>query len=529
MPDPALPPLEKLGPAEEWKPWQPDAKHPFDLKWAGHLYRRAAFGAGLRELRESVRRGLPATLDLLLAGEPGADELLQFLTGKKLGGDIAELNDVTALRGWWLYSILHSQHPLREKLTLFWHDHFATSIAKVQKTTLMYRQNLTLREHALGKFPAFLLAMSKDPAMLIWLDSNSNVKGAPNENYAREVMELFSLGVNSGYTEKDIREAARAFTGWHADEGKFAFKPHLHDDGTKTVLKQTGKWGGDDVVRICVEQPVAARFLVRKLYRYLVSEAQVPPDDFIEPLAASFRKSGYDIKALVRQMISSRHFFSAHAYRQKIKGPAEYVVGAVWALTDRNVPQGALINQLETMGQALFAPPNVKGWPGGTAWLNTSTILARHNFANQVTAGGLRDTNRYTGTLSARDRAILEQQERIEEERRRAEEAARDAEEARLRAEGKPVPPRPQPKTPPAPPPPANMDVAELVRYQKANTPEAAVAVLVDLLVQGGIAAPARAKLVTFVKEGNPKGADLDRRVRDVAHMIMTMPEYQLC
>jgi uncharacterized protein (DUF1800 family) len=526
MAETALPPLEKLDPAEVWKPWQPDAKAPWDLKWAGHLYRRAAFGAGLVELRQAVAQGLPATLDRLFDGDPKADERLKFLV--RTGDLIARRGEATGLRGWWLYTMLHSLYPLREKLTLFWHDHFATSITKVAKAPLMFQQNITLREHALGKFTDFLQAMSKDPAMLLWLDSNSNVKGKPNENYAREVMELFSLGVHSGYTEKDIREAARAFTGSQVDDDKYTFKASLHDDGNKTVLGKTGTWNGEDVVKICLEQKACARFLVRKLYRYLVNEGQVPPDSFLEPLAESFRKSGYDIKALVRTMVSSRHFYSAYAYRQRIKGPTEYVVGSVWALTDRNIPQGALINQLEAMGQALFAPPNVKGWPGGTTWLNTSTILARHNFAHAVAAGNLRDTNRYT-RLSPREQAIEEARAQEEEARRQVEEARRAEEEARLKAEGKPVPPRPVPKSPPLPAPPANMDVAGLVRHDKATTPEAIVRVLVDLLLQGGITDAARTKLVAFVKEGSPKGGELDRRVRETAHMIMTMPEYQMC
>ena len=532
MAEAALPPLAKLDPAEAWKPWQPDTKDSWNLKWAGHLYRRAAFGAGLHELRPAVRRGLAATLDLLLEGEKGADARLQFLvsTGKKIAdssGGVGPRNPTTPLRGWWLYCILHSMYPLREKLTLFWHDHFATSIAKVNSAPLMLKQNITLRDHALGKFPAFLLAMSKDPAMLVWLDANSNSKGKPNENYAREVMELFSLGVHSGYTETDIREAARAFTGWREDDGEFAFRPDLHDDGVKTVLKQTGKWSGEDVVRICVEQPVCARFLVRKLYRFYVSEAEVPPDAFIEPLADSFRKSGYDIKALVRRMLSSRHFFSAHAYRQKIKSPVDFVAGTVWALTDRSIPQDALVNRLEAMGQALFAPPNVKGWPGGPAWLNSSTVLARHNFARTLTASGLRDSDQ-PRALSARQAALEARREQAEEALRQAEEAQRAAEEARLRAAGKPVPPRPMLKAPSLPPPPENMDVASLVRQQKAATPEAIAALLLDLLLQGDVSAAARARLVAFVQKGNPRGAALDERVRDTAHMIMTMPEYQL-
>src|SRR5581483_3050586 len=191
---------------------------------------------------------------------------------------------------------------------------FATSIAKVRSPALMFRQNCLLRRHALGKFGPFLQAISKDPAMLIWLDSNSNVKGKPNENYARELMELFSLGVGN-YTEKDIREAARAFTGWHTDGDEFRFNPQLHDGAPKTVLGQTGAWDGGDVVRIVLVQPAAARFLVRKLYRFLISENATPPDALLEPLCERFRKSDYAIAELVRTMLASRHFYSDHAFR----------------------------------------------------------------------------------------------------------------------------------------------------------------------------------------------------------------------
>src|SRR5205814_8270390 len=278
-----LPPLEKVDPAKAWQPWEPDGKEPWSLKWAGHFYRRASFGANLHELRQAVRAGLPPTLDRLLnVGE--RENVLAT------AGDLIARNrsNAYALRGWWLYTMLNSTQPLAEKMTLFWHNHFATSIAKVQRTLLMFKQNQLIRQYTLGKFRPLLLAMSKDSAMLVWLDSNSNVKGRPNENYAREVMELFSLGVGN-YTEADVREAARAFTGWHTGGEEFRFKPELHDDGPKTFFGRTGNWDGTDVVRIILEQPACARFLVGKLYTFLVSETP-PPDGLLEPLCESFRK-----------------------------------------------------------------------------------------------------------------------------------------------------------------------------------------------------------------------------------------------
>ena len=373
--------LSRVSPIEAWKPWRPGDGE-WDRRWITHLYRRAAFGASAPEIDKAKSAGPEKTIDHLLTGEPDSAERLELLneTGQFY-------NEPANLRVWWLYAMLEGGHPLREKLTLFWHNHFATSYAKVRSTKLMYEQNVTIRKHALGKFRPFLLDMSKDTAMLVWLDSNQNVKGAPNENYAREVMELFSLGVGN-YSEKDVQEAARSFTGWHHDaEGqRFENNPLLHDDGEKTVLGKTGKWTGADVVRICCDQPACGKFLVGKLYTYLISET-APPRGLIDPLVSSFRKSDYDIAALVRAMISSQLFFSEHAYRKRVKWPVEYALGAVRAVVTARVPMADLVDPLAKMGQVLFNPPNVKGWRTGTDWLNSATLLARNNFAERVAMG----------------------------------------------------------------------------------------------------------------------------------------------
>ncbi len=373
--------LSKVDPADAWQPWQP-AAGAWNRKWAAHLLRRAAFGPTPAELDKVLAAGLPKTLDKLFAGEPDAADRLDLLTetGKYY-------TDTTSLRTWWLYAMLEGGHPLREKLTLFWHNHFATSYAKVRSTKLMFEQNATLRKHALGKFPAFLLDISKDTAMLVWLDSNRNVKGAPNENYAREVMELFSLGVGN-YTEKDIQEAARALTGWHHDTEvtKFEFNRELHDDGAKTVFGKTGKWTGEDVVRLCCEKDACAKFLVGKLYAFLVSESP-PPKGLLTPLEEQFRTSGYDIADVTKTVLGSRLFFSEHAYRKRVKWPVECALGAVNAAVPGRVPLSDVIDPLAKMGQALFSPPNVKGWRTGTDWLNSATLLARNNFAEKVAMG----------------------------------------------------------------------------------------------------------------------------------------------
>jgi uncharacterized protein (DUF1800 family) len=502
---------DQLDPARAWLPWEPSAVDPWGPKWAAHLYRRAAFGAGREELIEAERLGPQGTLDLLLRGRPGAETVLETMTDV---GRIAAERDEAGddLRGWWLYCALQGGHPLREKMTLFWHNHFATSIAKVASALAMFRQNSLFRRHALGRFGPLFQAVSRDPAMLLWLDSNSNVKGKPNENYARELMELFSLGVGH-YTEKDIREAARAFTGWRTDGTAFTFDSRFHDAGPKTVLGQTGSWDGGDVVRIVLEQPAAARFLVGKLYAFLVSEQPAPPAGLLEPLCDLFRKSDYDVAALLRIILSSRHFYSAAAFRRRIKGPTEYVLGAVQAVYRRYgegdadfrpLPQLVLVSRIGAMGQSLFAPPNVKGWPGGTSWLNTSTVLERDNFAQALALGTLwGDATRQAAERPAPPRPALGQ----------------------FFAKPDRILPT---DTPEEPPPPRAFDAARLLEEEPASRPEDVVHTLLDLYVPGGVRPEARAKLVAFVGQGNPTGPARARRAREAVHAILTMPEYNL-
>ena len=337
------------------------------------------------------------TLDLLCQGRPTATEDLETLVD--VGRIAAEDDDGgDQLRGWWLYCMLQGGHPLREKMTLFWHNHFATSLAKVQDPVLMFGQNCLLRTHALGRFGPLLQAISRDAAMMVWLDSNSNVKGKPNENYARELMELFSLGVGH-YTEKDIREAARAFTGWRTDGVGFAFDARLHDGGAKTILGQTGDWDGGDVVRIVLEQPAAARFLVRKLYHFFVSEKAVPPDvtaraalRVVPQERLRHRGAGADHPGLAAFLLGPCVSAADQGTgRVRAGGGRRRFIGAMARMkptTDRCRSE-CWSPWLGSMGQRLFEPPNVKGWPGGPSWLNTSTMLARDNFAGALAMGTL--------------------------------------------------------------------------------------------------------------------------------------------
>jgi uncharacterized protein (DUF1800 family) len=367
-----------------WAPYVPSAERPWDLRLVGHLYRRAGFGATFAELEQGVKDGPSRTVERLLAGgpaDPDFDRTSEFMASER---SLPAGAPGTQLAAWWLYRMLRTPHPLREKMTLFWHNHFATSLAKVANARLMLGQYRTLHKFALGSFRELLHAVTVDPAMLVWLDAKESKKGKPNENYARELMELFSLGIGH-YTEADIREAARAFTGYGVRDGAMTFAPKEHDAGPKTVLGRTGPLSAADVVNVCLEQTASPRFLVRKLYRFLVSETDTPPAAVIDPLAEEYRRSRFDTGKLVATILRSELFFSPAAYRQRVKSPVDFAVGIVRGL-EGNVGPLNLASALESLGQVLFAPPSVKGWDGGPAWLNGQTLLFRQNLALALTS-----------------------------------------------------------------------------------------------------------------------------------------------
>src|SRR5262245_18675123 len=339
-----------VDPRWAWEPYQPSEKSPWDIRKVGHLYRRAAFGATWSELEAGLNAGPHKTVDLLLQGGPGQEALDQRT--KELADSIGRRNNGQQLAAWWLYRMLYTPHPLREKLALFWHNHFATSNAKVNNAGFMLGQYALLYKHALGHFGPLLQEMSKDPAMMVWLDTAVSKKDNPNEDYDRELMELFSLGIGN-YTEKDIREAARAFTGWEIQGAEAAYNPAQHDDTEKTVLGQKGKWKGEDVVRICLEQKSAPKFIAGKLYRFLVSETVPATPELIEPLAEQFKKSDYDFGALVKTVLRSNLFFSPTVYRTRIKAPVDFALAVVRGLEGR-IGTTALAAELESLGQSVF-------------------------------------------------------------------------------------------------------------------------------------------------------------------------------
>ncbi len=386
-----------IDPRWAWERYRPSPEAPWDLKKVGHLYRRATFGATMQELNAALEAGPERTIDGLFQGRADAEGDEVWAT---ICRGIRQLGGGEQLPAAWLYRMLYSTHPLREKMTLFWHNHFATSNRKVQNTAYMLGQYELLRRHALGSFRNLLQEMSHDPAMMVWLDTVQSRRGQPNENYARELMELFSLGIHHprraeqrNYTEQDIREAARAFTGWMLERGQAVFSKDRHDPDEKTVLGQRGRWGSQDIVRICLEQEAAPYFIARKLVRFLVSDTLTPTPELLEPLARDFRASDFNIAGLVDKVLRSNLFFSAHAYRGKIKGPVDFALGIIRGLeghvpdpaNQRRFGTTALASALEGLGQRLFYPPSVAGWNMGHAWLNGQTFLLRQNLARALT------------------------------------------------------------------------------------------------------------------------------------------------
>jgi uncharacterized protein (DUF1800 family) len=299
------------------------------------------------------------------------------------------------LRQWWLKRMVESPRPLQEKLTLFWHGHFATQYSVVQNSYTTYRQNQLFREHAAGNFGGLLSGLVHDPAMIRYLDNNTNVKGHANENLAREIMELFAMGVDQGYTEKDIREGARALTGYNLDHhtGQFRFVASQHDDGPKTIFGKTGNFTGDDLVTLILEQPSTARFLAGKLFRYFAHEG--PSPETIDQLASVLRRNQYELGPMLKNLFLSEAFYSEQAMGTQIKSPVQLVVGTLRDLGVKRVADaGMLDSAVRSMGQEIFEPPDVKGWRYGRPWVNTNRIFLRYNTTAELIRSVPRPGNR---------------------------------------------------------------------------------------------------------------------------------------
>jgi uncharacterized protein (DUF1800 family) len=374
-----------------------------------HLFRRAGFGARPDEVDHAVAQGYRATVESLLAGLTGPDPAGDAIAVPTLSADayapLPPATDPAArqaaikarnaqvqgqyleLQRWWLDRMIATATPLREKMTLLWHGHFATAIQKVRAASFMYRQNQLLRTLGAGNFEALTQALAKDPAMMLWLDTETNVAGHANENFARELMELFTLGIGN-YSENDVQQAARAFTGWSLmpGTGQFVLRPRRHDNGSKTFLGQTGNFDGTDIVRIATHQPASAQFVVAKLWSHLAYPVAAS-DPLVAPLAAAYARD-LNITSLLRAILLHPGFTSATAKQGLVKQPIEWVVGLARAfgldadLKPLGSPSSAtgrspLSTILVLLAQEPFNPPNVGGWAQNGYWLNTATSLAR--------------------------------------------------------------------------------------------------------------------------------------------------------
>lgn len=349
---------------------------------AAHLLNRTTFHASPEDVQAAIDLGKKETVRRLIAGEPlrGNKTLLPPIEEVKADGKELKADNVTDQQTYWLYRMTVSEAPLVEKMTLFWHDHFATSYRKVGEIQLLRKQNELFRSMALGSFRGLVLEIGQDPAMMLWLDSNSNKKGKPNENYAREVMELFTLGIGN-YTEEDVKEAARAFTGWHYDRmaAKLQFYKKNHDDGLKKVLGETGNFNERTVVDVLFRQEALAPYMGRNLLEYFGTAN--PPEAWVNQVAADFAAKE-TVGEVLQALFLSDEFYKPEYRLTIVKSPAEYVAGIIKAL---DIPISKnFISAMRKMGQELYMPPDVNGWEGGADWLIASSLLARSQFAESI-------------------------------------------------------------------------------------------------------------------------------------------------
>jgi uncharacterized protein (DUF1800 family) len=388
---------------------KPLSRAKWNFTTAAHLVNRAGFGAPPQEIEKVAASGHEEAVSHFVDYEqipdptpdpewakPDPDRMEKFMEARNLPEQErrrklqeiqrADRQHMIELRGWWLRRMAAGPRPLQEKMVLFWHGHFATSVEKVREAYLMWRQNDLFRRLATGDWLELLIEVAKDPAMLVWLDQAQSRKEHPNENFAREVMELFALG-EGHYTEKDITEAARALTGWSYERPRqrFVARPMWHDRGEKTIFGQKGNFDGEDFLKLVVEQPQSARFITAKLWNFFAGEP--PPEKVNEALAAEFRQAGNKFKPVLRTMFLSEEFYAPNVVRNQVKSPVQWLVGSVRMLERELPPPIICFGLTRNLGQDLFAPPNVKGWDGGLSWITTNNLLARYNEAATLVNG----------------------------------------------------------------------------------------------------------------------------------------------
>ncbi len=385
----------------------PLASNRWDFDAAAHLLVRAGFGGGVDEIEKLHALGHGKAVNSLVDAQPkyypppawanshDQDQLRDQLrdaetpeqkqSARKLFNEQFR-NEMSDLTRWWVTRMISTRAPFIEKMTLFWHGHFATSGQKVRPAYKMWLQNETLRQNGLSNFANLAKAISRDPAMMIWLDTVQSKKERPNENFAREVMELFTLG-EGHYSESDVKEAARAFTGYRINriDQSFRFAPMQFDSGPKTFMGKTGAWNGDQIIDMIVSQPQCARFIAAKIWKFFAYEPTDPK--LIDALASELGNVHYEIRPFMKAILSTQEFYSPEALNSQIKSPVQFV-----AQTFRTIPislpeSSVLQFAFRQMGQIPFYPPNVKGWDGGNSWINTATLTFRYKLARQLVEG----------------------------------------------------------------------------------------------------------------------------------------------
>lgn len=374
---------------------------PPDTMLMAHLLRRAGFGATREELETYSAKGYEATVEELL--HPGNPQAMPEDLIRRYHVDQSELRQLDAAGANWLYRMVTTQCPLQERIALFWHSLFATGYAKLNQARALLNQIDMFRRCGLERFDTLLVELSKDPAMILWLDNNNNHKGAINENYGRELLELFAMGIGN-YTEQDIKECSRAFTGWTLANAEymamraskdsiwpygriawhFDYRTADHDDGDKTFLGETGRFNGEDIIAIIARQEATARFISTRLFQFFAAdEVDTATEPTIQAMMRSYFDSGYEIRAVLRTLFLSDYFTSEKARYARVKGPVELLVGAIRLAGSYQTPtMGAhrLAYQTFYMGQGLLQPPSVEGWHEGLEWIDSGALVERINF-----------------------------------------------------------------------------------------------------------------------------------------------------
>jgi uncharacterized protein (DUF1800 family) len=513
----------------------PAAPDQWTLQEAAHLLRRAGFGGSPKDIESFHALGRYRAVESLLAPTEPVDAftLPAWANREQAVADMKErLEQLQEMRratrdlspeaadkarrefnqkqqrtnrqhgieaqGWWFRRMLKTNAPLREKMTLFWHDHFATSIQKVKQPVLMVMQNELFRRHATGSFKDLTHAILMDPAMMLYLDTQTSKKGKPNENFAREVMELFTLG-EGNYTEQDIKEAARAFTGYNLNRfnGGVAHNKRQWDGGEKTIFGKTGEFDGDGVIDLIFEQEAAARYVPRKLWEYFAAED--PPEEGVKALAKSFKEADFKVEPLLREIFRSQAFYSDKIVRNQIKSPIQFLVQMLKELELENPPQGYTVNAQQQLGQVLFMPPNVAGWDWGKAWINTNTLLTRYNVAGFITKGAQESSKLAAndGDDSMMDMEMDRKQMRVANVLQRAQQNW------------------------------AGPDYDKIAPRALREDPEKLVDSLVQRFFQAPLGGKERGAFVEYAT--SKKGAIFtNKEVGELCHLMMSTPHYQL-